>query len=143
MNIWKRIFMPVEHDQYVEHFKQQVADLNTTIESVSIQITDAHKKAEKVLKIMEGFEMGVKDKPWWNNNEFLMNCPDMDTHILATRIQKEAKIKWVEKNKSLKVHNIFHGGCIGCKTPLNTNLGTCLGCQYLTTNWNDPNLSTK
>ena len=38
--------------------------------------------------------------------------------------------KYAQENKNKKEHIIFHGGCLGCSTPIDTKLETCFGCLY-------------
>ncbi len=76
--------------------------------------------------------------------EFSKFNPVDEKHNTQTRANWEASKKreeekekirlFAEKNPDVKTHHVFHGGCLGCTTPLNEGIGKCLGCRY--SNWN-------
>jgi len=49
---------------------------------------------------------------------------------------EERELEWENDKQYARVHPsekkhiVFHGGCLGCVTPLHYGLGNCTGCLY-------------
>ena len=109
-------------------YKREIKDLNTTISTLKDKLTDANKKYEQIYLLMHdiGTE-DVKGIPWWERRTSFEN---METHMLVENIKHRAAFKWIEENPSLKVHKIFHGGCLSCIVPERDGVGACRECMY-------------
>lgn len=66
-----------------------------------------------------------------------------ELHEYAKQKQKEKDNDKVYAKNHIdeKKKIIFHGGCLGCVTPLHYGLGNCLECMYFEPNWNKRDLS--
>ncbi len=129
----------------IESMKQEVAELKTTINSLSNDLNNLYGKTQKAFTIIKSMKIDLKNELWWENRDtFSMigrGC-DIETFRIANQIRNDAKIAWVERYPTLKERKIFHGGCLGCQTPINKGIGTCLGCKYLSSDYSKPDLKT-
>lgn len=109
--------------------KHQVSDLQTTIASMQQQLAEMDATYSRALKIVEFYEHADKNIPWYEDEELLRKA-DHEVWIMADRIRQDIKKKEVYTHPALKKRVIFHGGCLGCQTPLIESLGSCRGCSY-------------
>lgn len=58
------------------------------------------------------------------------NDVDYRNYVNSENIRLLNEKEYAKQHKSDKIHYIFHGGCHGCITPLNFEIGNCLGCFY-------------
>jgi len=110
---------------------KEVQDLKLTIESLKDNATKTYKIYEEAFCFIKG--LNIKDKEgvmWWEKN-IPFDGNNYETLRIVERIKKSKEIEFVEQNPSLKIHKVFHGGCLGCVTPLEEGIGKCLGCEYL------------
>lgn len=113
----------------MQSLRAEVAELRTTIASLKADATAVYEKTEQAFVIIKQLNIDNTNELWWENVKIDHSNPEV--WRLAENIKKSARREWVQNNPSLKVRKIFHGGCLGCVTPINEGIGKCLGCKYL------------
>ncbi len=120
----------------VEKLYIEIKDLHLTCDSLKDKATHINEQLDKAIGVLMSFDLADPTKPWWDS----INASKLsgEQWVMATRIQQSEKQKFVHSNPSLKVKQVFHGGCIGCVRPTTEGIGNCRGCQYFEHNWNMP-----
>ncbi len=121
--------------------QKELSDLNTTIKNLKEETTKLYKEQLAVYALVEAIDI-KDDEFWWDKTTSLQNTDYNDMNRIE-RIKKTAAGKWIRKHPSIKIHKIFHGGCLSCKTPENDGIGECLGCSYFHFGSSLPDLSKK
>lgn len=129
----------------IQTLQNDVKDLQSTISNLKTEATDYYKKIEDVGIVIKMLDIDKKNEFWWEDRNYLRTCRDFKIMEFARNIQDNAAREWVNNHPSVKVRKIFHGGCLGCATPLNKGIGVCLGCSYFGDGCSSslPDLSTK
>ncbi len=120
--------------------QNQVADLKLTVENLTRNATDAYKKSEQAIILYKKLGINKEEKRWWEKSVYF---EDFETQKLADKIKTSGMKDFIRQNPSVQERFIFHGGCLGCNTPIKKGCGKCLGCVYA--NWGSgmPDLSSK
>ena len=122
----------------IQTLRKEIVDLEITISTLSKDLSEIYTKVEKAFIIINQLGIDIDNELWWEKDR-CEHFDNPDTAIIASRIRHDAIINWVKKYPTLKERKTFHGGCIGCVTPIEYGIGKCLGCQFLS-GWNKPSL---
>ena len=125
----------------VESLRSEVDWLKTTLATLRQESTEVYNKTEQAFIIIKELGIDQEKECWWEDDNINFRNLDHNSRMIAYNIQKSAMKEWVRKNPSLLVRKTFHGGCLGCITPLEKGIGTCLGCHYANFNQGYPDLS--
>ena len=124
----------------IPNFKKEIRDLKTTIETMKDEATKTYKIYEEAFIMIKLMDLQDKNVPWYEQ-DIKYDGNNHDTMRLVYDIKRSKEQEFARNNPSLKIHKIFHGGCLGCLTPIEKGIGVCTGCQYLM-GWSYPDLSS-
>jgi len=128
-------------NMYVDHKK--------TINKLNSKISDLYNKVFNIKTISK--RLGV-DIDMNELEDLLFDCSaKIITGTRETMINYDRQCEvldlcareFVKTYPSIKKKYIFHGGCLGCKTPLVEGIGACDNCSYFHWMSNKPDLSEK
>ena len=108
----------------------------TTVETLNKEALRLYSELESLIIVSNEIRI-TEDQhgfPELTDQHFIYN-------ELEQKIIKKSQTRWIDEHRSLKIHKVFHGGCLRCVTPNKDGIGACLGCQYKDANWNLPDLS--
>ena len=132
---------------FLKNYKKQrqdilseIKDLLVTVDTLKSNITELHQEfsliqnantEQRNLKL-DWFEDEVYLKSLYEDR--MDNGHGFDSYReirdYAEYLKKQKKIKYIMENPSLKMQQVYHGGCLGCKTPIKDGIKSCLGCKY-------------
>ena len=146
---------------YLKNYKKQkqemlseIQDLQITIETLKSNVTALHREFSLIQNVNPN--RVKKELEWFEDEEYLSSKYQeiMERHSgfdyyrefrdYAEYLKKQKKINYIKENPSLKIRQVYHGGCLSCKTTINEGIKACLGCAYF--NWDFekyPDLSKK
>ena len=127
-------------NQQINVLKKEMLDLHLTINNLKEEATSIYKKTEDAVIMYKELDIDKNEEKWWEKDSFKHD--NHENWILANKIKDNAMKEYVKNHPSLKERFIFHGGCLGCKTPIEKGCGTCLGCEYANFGKGFPDLST-
>lgn len=113
----------------IPDFWQQISGLQATINSLQNDLTKQYEKSEQVFLFLNN--IATNEKIPWFEDENVLKDHGCDVRNLAYTIRREQNIQFARDYASLKIHKIFHGGCLGCLSPAMQGIGICLKCKYL------------